>query len=179
MKIQKTGKAHSSASEEAGPLEGTGGKSLEIGRILVPLDFSPKSLEALEFAVPLAQRYGGKIFLVHVVEPEYSVPPYPAAITYPGAMETPPIPTLPSTGESGEKLAELAAKLVPSDLLGRTVVRTGRAYVEIVQAADELGAGLIALTTHGYTGLKHVLLGSTAEHVVRHAHCAVLTVRQH
>ena len=79
----------------------------------------------------------------------------------------------------GERLSALARELVPPDLLGNPMVRTGRARLEIIDAADELKADLIALSTHGHTGLKHVLLGSTAEHVVRHARCPVLTVRRH
>jgi nucleotide-binding universal stress UspA family protein len=57
------------------------------------------------------------------------------------------------------------------------MIRTGRAPWEIVQVAAEMAADLIIITTHGYTGLKHVLMGSTAELIVRHAPCPVLTVR--
>jgi len=57
-------------------------------------------------------------------------------------------------------------------------VRTGKAFNEINQVASELKADLIVISTHGYTGLKHTLLGSTAERVVRHAPCAVLVVRK-
>ena len=58
------------------------------------------------------------------------------------------------------------------------LLRFGRPYLEITEAAGEVGADLIVLTTHGYTGLKHVVLGSTAERVVRHAPCPVLVVRE-
>jgi nucleotide-binding universal stress UspA family protein len=58
------------------------------------------------------------------------------------------------------------------------VVRDGTPFEEISHAARTLGADLIVVTTHGYTGLKHVWLGSTAERVVRHAHCPVLAVRE-
>jgi glycine betaine transporter len=57
-------------------------------------------------------------------------------------------------------------------------VRIGKAYNEIVAAAKVSCADLIVIATHGYTGLKHALLGSTAERVVRHAHCPVLVVRE-
>ncbi len=60
----------------------------------------------------------------------------------------------------------------------QTTVRSGKAFDEIVKAAKELDADLILLATHGYTGLDHTLLGSTAEKVVRHAPCPVLIVRQ-
>jgi len=57
------------------------------------------------------------------------------------------------------------------------IVRGGRPYFEIAEVAREVKAGLIVLTTHGYTGIKRVLLGGTAERIVRHAPCPVLTVR--
>ena len=58
------------------------------------------------------------------------------------------------------------------------VARDGTPFEEICHAAKTFDADLIVLTTHGYTGLKHVWLGSTAERVVRHAHCPVLAVRE-
>jgi universal stress protein A len=57
------------------------------------------------------------------------------------------------------------------------LVRDGTPFEAICRASETLGADLIVLTTHGYTGLKHVWLGSTAERVVRHASCPVLVVR--
>jgi universal stress protein A len=61
----------------------------------------------------------------------------------------------------------------------RAVVQTGNPELAIVDAAKELGIDLIILSTHGRTGLSRVLLGSTAEKVVRHAGCPVLIVREH
>jgi len=58
------------------------------------------------------------------------------------------------------------------------VVREGKPFEEICRAAETLSVDLIVLTTHGYTGLKHVWLGSTAERVVRHAPGPVLVVRE-
>jgi nucleotide-binding universal stress UspA family protein len=57
-------------------------------------------------------------------------------------------------------------------------VRHGRAFQEIAEAARSLPADLIIIATHGYTGIKHALLGSTTERVVRHAPCPVLVVRE-
>jgi nucleotide-binding universal stress UspA family protein len=61
----------------------------------------------------------------------------------------------------------------------KVAVRTGTAFLEIAEAAKSLEADLIIIATHGYTGLKHLLLGSTAERVVRSAPCPVLVVREH
>jgi nucleotide-binding universal stress UspA family protein len=63
----------------------------------------------------------------------------------------------------------LANQLLPAGLVDKLVVRVGVPYHEIVQAAGELQADLLVITTHGHTGLKHVYLGGTAEWVVRHA----------
>jgi nucleotide-binding universal stress UspA family protein len=142
-------------------------------RILVPLDFSGKSRRALDFAIPLARQSKGRIFLLHVVEPVYPL------AAFPGEMGiVPAVNPRPELKPSRARLVGLARKLVPPDLLGKALVRSGRAHFEITAAADELKADLIALSTHGHTGLKHVLLGSTAEQVVRHARCPVLTVRR-
>ena len=75
-------------------------------------------------------------------------------------------------------LARAAADLAESfGIKISAAVREGKPHEEICEAAKALGADLIVLTTHGYTGLKHVWLGSTAERVVRHALCPVLVVR--
>jgi nucleotide-binding universal stress UspA family protein len=68
--------------------------------------------------------------------------------------------------------------LLPAKMVERVLVRYGTPFAEITDAARTLKADLIILTTHGYTGLKHVFMGSTAERVVRHAPCPVLTVRE-
>ena len=151
---------------------GTEPEGLRLRRILVPLDFSGKSRQALEFAVPLAARYGGTIFLIHVIEPidSYSI--------LPGEMGVPAPDSRIAVEPCIKRLSALARELVPPELFGKVVVHIGRAYYLIVETAKDLEADLIVMTTHGYTGLKHVLLGSTAERVARHAACPVLTVRR-
>ena len=57
------------------------------------------------------------------------------------------------------------------------IVRFGRAWQEIIEVAREQKCDMIIMATHGYTGLRHVLLGSVAEKIVRHSPCPVLTVR--
>jgi nucleotide-binding universal stress UspA family protein len=146
---------------------------LKLRRILVPLDFSGHSRRALETAVPLAKRYGGKIILVHVVQPPVALSPIPGSGQYLVPMDT-------NLAINGAKthLDELAAKLVPGELLERTLVRQGHSYHEITAAARTLKVDLIVIATHGHSGLKRVLIGSTTERVVRHAHCPVLTVQR-
>jgi universal stress protein A len=138
-------------------------------RILVPIDFSGASRQALKYAVPLAQEFGGVVHLVHVVEPIYL-----SGEVTPGyvGLDT---SALAKTAQG--HLEALAGEQLPPEVAGQTLVRTGVPYDEIGAVAKELEIDLIVLTTHGRTGLARALLGSTAERVVRHAPCPVLTVR--
>lgn len=143
------------------------GESVRIRHILVPMDFSELARRALTHAIPMATGFGARISLLHVVE----LPAYPTEM---GAVMIHQEQTLKA---ARKELAVLGEQLIPASLRGRVLVCMGRPYEEIAKTARRLKADLIVLTTHGYTGLKHVLLGSTAERVVRHAPCPVLTVR--
>ena len=98
-----------------------------------------------------------------------------------------PFPAFPAPGEYMQELRDAsreALERVPDSSLAQGLritreVRVGTPFVEIVRHARELQADLVVIGTHGRTGLAHVLLGSTAEKVVRKAHCPVLTVRPH
>lgn len=155
---------------EAQPPQTSGITDLvHLRRILVPIDFSDCSKNALISAVPLARQSGATLLVVHVIDPAY--PSDPCLINQFEEWET-------SAVESSRRwLSELVARVVPAEVEARTFVRTGSAAGEIVEAASELQADLIILPTHGYTGLKHVVFGSTAENVVRHSRCPVLTLR--
>lgn len=145
---------------------------LRLKRILVPVDFSPPSRKALPYALSFAAQFDAEIILLHVVEPAI----YPTEMGYvPVEIETLYQTMHQSTSE---KLAELARAQVPAAIPSRTMVRVGAPFQEITLAAQELDVDLIVIATHGYTGLKHVFMGSTAERVVRHAPCPVLTVRE-
>lgn len=139
--------------------------------ILVPVDFSTFSDKALDYAIAFSEQFGAAIVLLHVVEP----------MVYPESYMA--IPTVNEdindslTKAAEEKLAVQRKHIRLDDAKVKTTTRLGRPYVEIAEAAKEVAADLIILGTHGHTGLKHVLLGSTAERVVRYAPCPVLTVR--
>lgn len=142
--------------------------AFKLENILVPIDFSKTSEKALRYAVPFAKQFGAKITLVNVID----FPIFPQEIGIPVVDEFEIV-------EGVEKnLAELAARMVAPELLGKTIVRRGAAWESIVTEAREMPADLIITTTHGYTGLKHVFVGSTAELVVRRAPCPVLVVRE-
>jgi len=75
-------------------------------------------------------------------------------------------------------LAQLAAEALRNEVPADTLVRIGSPALEIVETARNIPADLIVISTHGRTGLKHVFLGSVAEHVVQRAPCPVLVVRE-
>jgi len=140
----------------------------KLTRILVPTDFSRNAGWALRYAVPLARQVGGKITLLHVLE----WPLLPAEL---GVIVT---SDAKLQGEVRLRLDELARTSVPAGLLEKTLVRVGRAHRDVADAARGLKMDLIIVSTQGRTGLKRALLGSTAERIVRHATCPVLTVRK-
>ena len=144
---------------------------IALKQILVPIDFSNCSLRALDLASTIAQPFGARLTLLHVVEPAAYQETY-LGVTAP--LEE----TNQKLVEAGrERLTALGRKRVGSRLRMDMLVRIGRAHSEIPDTASALSADLIVMGTHGYKGLKHILLGSTTERVVRHAACPVLTVR--
>jgi nucleotide-binding universal stress UspA family protein len=144
---------------------------LRIKNILVPIDFSECSVKALRYAVPLAKEHNAAITLAYVVSGITAVGEY-GGIDY-AAL------TKEMREHAERQLAVLAVDEVRGTVASDTVVCTGSPAVEIVTIAKKLPADMIIISTHGRGGLKHVLLGSVAERVVRHAPCPVLVVREH
>jgi nucleotide-binding universal stress UspA family protein len=141
----------------------------KINRILVPVDFSGCSRKAVQYALPFAKAFDATITLLHVVEPFVPVPEMAGVDV---AMITRQL------REDGERQLASLRQEVGESAVVETVLRVGRAETEILHAASELGSDLIILSTHGRTGLAHVFMGSTAEHIVRRAACPVLVVRE-
>jgi len=143
----------------------------KLKKVLVPIDFSNISKNALPWATFLAQKFGAELILLHVTEK------FP--IDYLLGRELMSEVIVPLMKQAEAELEHMAESLSKSTGVNiSAVVRDGTPFEEICNAAKTLGAELIVLTTHGYTGLKHVWLGSTAERVVRHATCPVLVVRE-
>ena len=145
-------------------------REIEIKSILVPLDFSRGSLEALDYAVPIAKKFGAAVHLVHVSESPEASEVFSAAAL------------MRETAEQIEmlrgRLSEIHKKHLSVFLPENCHVRTGQPYREICDLAREINAGLIVIGTRGHTGLERILLGSTAERVVRFASHPVLVVRR-
>jgi nucleotide-binding universal stress UspA family protein len=138
--------------------------------MLVPSDFSAASTAAIEYATDLARRLDARLRLIHV----FQIPVFAVPDTV--------VPVSPETAVSlreavGQRLESERAQVEKSGVPATAQVLDGAPFVEIIRTARDLPADLIVMGTHGRTGLKHVLLGSVAEKVVRKAGCPVLVVR--
>jgi universal stress protein A len=145
--------------------------TMEIRRILAPTDFSELSMQGLKSALEWAEAFGAKLLLLYVVEP----PPYPVEGIVPSHLGATMLDDLErqATNDLAQMLSETQASKM--DVARRVVV--GIPYRKIVDVAEEEKIDLIVMTTHGRTGLSHLMMGSVAEKIVRTAPCPVLTIR--
>src|SRR6266568_122632 len=135
--------------------------TLEIRNVLVAIDFSAPSLEAIEAALPLIKHFGADLHLVHVFEPDYPL----------SSMAAIPlvVPELEVGQRVQRRLRDVAEDYsVPLRRENIHAVK-GRPFEEICRLAQEIDIDLIVIATRGNTGLKHLVLGSTAERVVRYS----------
>jgi nucleotide-binding universal stress UspA family protein len=145
---------------------------IAIRRILAPTDFSDASAPAVRDAADLAETFKAELVLLHVV-PDLALA-LPDAVM-PTPVATPDLDQMTADARTG--LSALVDRLGIGRLGPKFEVRIGSPAGEIVAAAGDLKADLLCISTHGRTGLAHLLLGSVAEKIVRHAPCRVLIVR--
>lgn len=140
-------------------------------RILVPVDFSDHSAEATRIAADLALRFGASLALLHVYDPlAYALPD--GFIPMPQAQTDKLLEMLHSQLASSQRVAvEAGVAQVDTKLLHGFVAG------QIVDFASQGKFDLIVMGTHGRTGIRHLVMGSIAERVVRLASCPVLTVK--
>jgi nucleotide-binding universal stress UspA family protein len=139
---------------------------MPIRTVLLPTDFSAPSEAALELACSLARGYGARLVILHVVKYEMTA----------GAMMAVPM----DPGYYGDALNEVRDRVVgPSPGFPvETCLREGTPAEEVLHAADDVGADLIVMGSHGRTGLGRLLMGSVAEAVMRRAGCPVLLAKR-
>jgi nucleotide-binding universal stress UspA family protein len=146
-------------------------RGVSIRTILCAVDFSTYSEAALAQAGELAAALKAQLIVAHIVEP----------VLYPAAYGLPPV--APVTFEQGARgsaqkaLEPMLAQLAARGVTARALVEAGTASARLCELAGDEAVDLIVLASHGHTGVKHMLLGSTAERVVRLAPCAVITVK--
>lgn len=143
----------------------------EFSHILVPTDFGASAARALDIAVELSQKLGASLTLLHA----YEIPM--ALDTY---QDAPPIPAEYSefTRQAAQRrLDEALTELQKRAPNARALLKYGVPWQQILEAVDEEHPSVVVMGTHGRRGLKHVLLGSVAEKVVRLSPVPVLTAR--
>ena len=141
---------------------------MEIDRILAPTDFSENSKQAIEYARELAQTFGAKLLLLHVIE----VPPYPIEGLPPGPLGGSFLEALEQQLTSD--LAQLLANDAEVEVVRRVVI--GIPYSKIVEVAAAEKVDLIAMATHGPTRFNQLIMGRVAERVVHTAPCPIWTI---
>ena len=142
-----------------------------IHKILVAVDFSDASHEAFHHAVGFAKELGAELHVLHCYAIDLRVlSPY--GVTLPKDFEA------KAEQAAARKLHEWCSQEGTEGLEIQEHSSATFPAQEIPSRAQELGCDLIVMGTRGLSGVKHVLLGSVAERVVRTAHCPVLTVKQ-
>jgi universal stress protein A len=142
---------------------------MDVQKILVPIDFSEHSRQALHWGGSLAERYGAHLLVLHVIPQAVE-----EAATHGSTAEQ---LIIDLTAKVEAQLYDITGKELQKRLPVRMKVAVGKPADEILRVAREEGVDLIVMGTHARTGLGHLLLGSTAETVVRTAPCPVFTVR--
>jgi len=149
-------------------------KTLSIQNIIVPIDFSKMSVQAIQVAKLLARRFAASMHFVHVRQLNYAadfVAPAPPIIPFPH------MPYMLDGEESVLKELQAVARERGLSSASCHVLTGAPPFDEICRVSQTIPADLIVMPTHGRTGLKHVFLGSTAERVVQHSPCPVLVTR--
>ena len=142
------------------------GGDVQVRNVLVPIDFSKSSLEAIEYALPIIKRFGAELHLVHVFEPDY---PLSSMVAMPLI-----VPELEVGRRVRRHLKDVTDKYSIELRQENLHAIKGRPFEEICRLARDRGVDLIVTSTRGNAGLKHLVLGSTAERVVRYSPCPVL-----
>lgn len=139
---------------------------LSFKRVMCPLDLSEFSKKGLEYAVALCRRFQGTLVLSHAVDTRLEYP-----MLEPGVGIIDPVN---HERDAEAYLQEIANGI--EDAFTEVRVVTGNPYKALVQVMREEEIDMVVMTTHGYRGLSHILLGSNAERLVRLAPCPVMTI---
>ncbi|MGK5094066.1 universal stress protein [Deltaproteobacteria bacterium TL4] len=146
---------------------------IQMKHILLPTDCSEPSKSALRYAFEFGKQFQAEVTLLTVVDNRFMDFLGPAY--FPNDMFNDLENSLEKQGH--EQLKEFADKFLSSEVKMNLVVLQGDPVTEIIHYAKDQEIDVIIIGTHGHTGLAHMLLGSIAEKVVRHAPCPVLTVK--
>lgn len=144
--------------------------------ILVPTDFSEGARAALRIASDLALTHGAKLVILHVTELPPGLDTGTMIAPAPGGI---PVTVVDFAREQAVSwMQQDRDNLVPKEVETTVRIEVGAAVETVLEAAEQVGADLIVVGTHGRTGFAHLVLGSVAERIVRRAQVPVLTVRR-
>ena len=145
---------------------------IKLKKILVPTDFSEYSALALQYGLSFCREYNADLILLHVIEDPF----YPSnGATFGFNVEE---FFRRMEEESAKRMLELVPPEVEKEIRVERIAMRGTPFLEIIRLSREKDIDMIVLSTHGRTGLAHVLMGSVTEKVVRKAPCPVLVVRR-
>jgi nucleotide-binding universal stress UspA family protein len=142
-------------------------------KVLWPTDFSKLSMKAAEYAADFCDAFGAELHVVHVCMPLVSPN---IDVSYAPGIEL-SVSESEVKADAKRRLLQLTKRLFPEKPSIMCQALGGAPWAGICDYAKQAGIDLIVIATHGLTGLHHVLIGSTAERVVQHAPCPVLTVK--
>ena len=161
---------------------------MDIQQILVPIDYSNDATHALQWAASLAEKFGAHLLLLHVfgkaVEEVYPqgagfavlAPAYYGGMASGSQLGWQPI-IIDLKAQARTQLQDFAAQHLHHRIPIQVKVAVGKPADTIVRLAGEAGVDLIVMGTHGRTGVRHLLMGSVAEAVIRQVRCPVTTLR--
>ena len=138
--------------------------------ILVPVDLSVASDAIMQSAIELGRALQAELYIIHVHKIH-------ASNLVEGGMEDAETLSGHEIAKLEKKLEEFIAPYADAGITMTTAVYCGEPYLEIFQAADKTGADMIIMGTHGRTGIAHLVIGSVAEKVLRHAKVPVMAIR--
>ena len=140
---------------------------INIQRILCPVDLSPVSVTAVDYATSLAKSYGAAVYLLHVVSP--IVPGFEYAVDIREVAQS-------LKERSTEEMGKLVAKLEDTSVIAGVEVRVGNVYDEIKTAIETIGPDIVLMGTHRRGGVERLFRGSTVEKLLRHSPAPIVTV---
>jgi nucleotide-binding universal stress UspA family protein len=150
-------------------------------KTLVPLDGSEHSLKALEKAVQIAEKFSGKITLIHVYSVQPIMMPEPSTVT---SLNIPVLTgaevsvMIEAARKWGNKILEDGEQRIKTkNVQVEKLLVEGHAVEEIVRVANEGNFDLIAIGARGVSHMREMLLGSVTDGVIHHAHCPVLVIK--
>lgn len=139
-------------------------------KILCPVDFSKFTEEVIAYAADIAKQYGAELHVLHVIPNLTYFTPYESFLTPENLVAVEKNIQNEVERDFGKILKHVGMEI-------KKVVKTGVAFVEIIDYAKSEGIDLIVMGTHGRSGIEHILIGNVAEKVVRKSPCPVMTIR--